>query len=205
MRISFCGGIVFGIGWLVFIDSLAHFNACIDSVELEDVCRWGPAPTNGTLYPKPVLPGTPSPTPSPWNPFNPPTPTPAPVIMHKGWQSIHGSFKWVYVPGALAMVGLFMINTVDVKHLSHEYSDMAHGASPAALRLWLMAGLMVGLGAMIQSIYLYVNLFARYVDVHSAPGLAAMIQTALIAIGSLVFWIGRSSAADDSWGTDPLL
>jgi len=26
MRISFCGGIIFGIGWLVFIDSLAHFN-----------------------------------------------------------------------------------------------------------------------------------------------------------------------------------
>jgi hypothetical protein len=30
-RLSFAGGIFFGIGWLVFIDSLAHFNACLDS------------------------------------------------------------------------------------------------------------------------------------------------------------------------------
>jgi hypothetical protein len=39
-QLSFAGGILFGIGWLVFIDALAHFNACLDSTDLDDVCRW---------------------------------------------------------------------------------------------------------------------------------------------------------------------
>ena len=39
-QLSFAGGILFGIGWLVFIDALAHFNACLDSTVLDDVCRW---------------------------------------------------------------------------------------------------------------------------------------------------------------------
>jgi hypothetical protein len=33
--------------------------------------------------------------------------------------------------------------SVDAKHLSGEYAEMAHGAAPAALRLWLMAGRLV--------------------------------------------------------------
>jgi len=161
-RLSFAGGILFGIGWLVFIDSLAHFNACLDSVDLDDVCRWGPAPTNGTLTPRPAPPPAPTPAPSPINPFGPPPP-------HKGWQSIHGSYKWVYIPGLMAMVSLFMINTVDAKHLSYEYAEMAEGASPTALRIWLMTGLLLGLGAIIQAVYIFVNLFNRYADIHSAP------------------------------------
>ena len=80
----------------------------------------GDAPTNGTLTPRPIVPSvTPTPTPAPWSPFGPtPTTTPPPAIEHRGWQSIHGSYKWVYIPGVLAMVGLFMMNTVDAKHLS---------------------------------------------------------------------------------------
>ena len=102
----------------------------------------------------------------------------------------------MYIPGVLAMVSLFMVNTVDAKHLSNEYAEMAEGASPTALRIWLMAGtntkhthththihtyshththththtgLMLGLGSIIQAIFIYVNLFNRYADIHSAP------------------------------------
>ena len=204
-QLSFCGGVIFGIGWLIFIESVAHFNSCLDSVDWTDACKWGPAPQNGTLTPRSVPPG-PAPTPAPWSPFSPsPSPTPAPAEPHRGWQSIHGSYKWVYIPGVLAMLGLFMINTVDAKHLSNEYADMAYGASPTALRIWLMCGLLLGLGAIMQAVYLFVNLFDRYVDMHPGPGLAAIFQTICIAVASLVFWIGRASGSDDVWGMDPLL
>ena len=103
------------------------------------------------------------------------------------------------------MVGLFMVNTVDAKHLSDEYAEMADGASPAALRLWLMGGLLLSLGAIIQAIYLFVNLFNRYADMHPGPGLAAITQTICIVIASLVFWVGRSFGSEDVWGSDPLL
>jgi len=97
------------------------------------------------------------------------------------------------------------MNTVDAKHLSEEYADMAYGASPTALRIWLMAGLLLGLGAVIQSIYVFTNLYARYADIKSEPGLAAIIQTAFIVVASFVFWVGRANGSEDVWGTDPLL
>lgn len=220
---SLVAGVLFGIGWLVFIDAIAHFNACWDRVDYGDPCHWGAAPVNGTLTPH----ATPSPTESPshnnflpgilpdvpdvfpdhypWDPANPPPATPPPPPPHGGWEPISGRYKIVYVPGILATVALFMVNTVDAKDLDAEHTETAVGAVPGALKLWLWGGMVLGVVSIVIAISSFVDSWSRFGDVKDGPGLAAVMQSIFIVVSAATFFVARSIGSDDVWGQDPLL
>ncbi|EKX47761.1 hypothetical protein GUITHDRAFT_162568 [Guillardia theta CCMP2712] len=206
-QLALLAGAFFGVGWLVFIDSLLQFNRCWDQLDYGDPCSWGPAPLNATS--KYVH--TPDSPPPSFNPFPPwpggggqPTTTPEPVT-HKGWSGLDGKYKLVYIPGIIALVSLFFVNTVNVRDLSEDTTEVAEGASPVALKVWLFTGMIIGFTSIALSIWVYADLFSRSPNIQDDPALAAMIQTIFIAIASYVFFIARSIGGHELWGTDPLL
>lgn len=214
-QLSLVAGVLFGVGWLVFVDSIVQFNACWDRVDYGDPCFWG-RPGNGTLTPH----GTPAPgppsknsnwfpdlpdLPDPTNLFPGHTTTPAPPPPNGGWEPISGRYKIVYVPGILAMIALFMVNTVDPADLNEERTETAIGAVPSALKMWLCGGLVLSVVSIIMSIWSYASSWSRYVDVKDGPGLAAITQSVMIAISTATFFVARSIGSNDGWGQDPLL
>lgn len=158
--------------------------ACWDRVDYGDPCAWG-RPGNGTLTPH----GTPAPV-SPsknsnWRPDIDPsnwllvqhTTTPAPPLPNGGWEPISGRYKVVYVPGVLAMIALFMVNTVDLADLNEEHTQTAIGAVPSALKMWLCGGLVLSAVSIIMSIWSYVSNWSRYVDVKDGPVFTRALPT----------------------------
>mmetsp|Transcript_10743 Transcript_10743/g.15398 ORF Transcript_10743/g.15398 Transcript_10743/m.15398 type:complete len:226 (-) Transcript_10743:183-860(-) len=212
---SLVAGMLFGVGWLVFIDSIVNFNACWDRVDYGDPCQWGRAPVNGTHTPH----GTPAPSPESnniwpmpdwpipaWVPGQGPhTTTPAPPPPHGGWEPISGRYKIVYVPGIFAMMALFMVNSVNAQDLSEDHTETAVGAVPGALKLWLSGGMTLGIVAVIMAIWSYVDVWARHDDIKDGPGSAAITQSLLIVISAAVFFVARAIGSDEGWGQDPLL
>ena len=139
-----------------------------------DPCRWGIAPTNGTLTPH----GTPAPSaasnnifpeiiPSNWVPGQHSTLAPSPP--HGGWEPIAGIYKIVYLPGVLAMIALFVVNTVDSRDLNEEYTETAVGAVPGALKMWLFGGMVLGMVSVLIAIWSYVDNWTRHVDIKDRP------------------------------------
>jgi hypothetical protein len=75
----------------------------------------------------------------------------------------------VYIPGVLAMVALFMVNTVDARDLNAEHTETAEGAFPGALKLWLCGGMVLGVVSVIMAIGSYVDTWSRHVDIQNGP------------------------------------
>ena len=75
----------------------------------------------------------------------------------------------MYVPGVLAMVALFMVNTVDARDLNAEHTETAEGALPGALKMWLSGGMVLGVVSVITATGSYVDLWSRHVDIKNGP------------------------------------
>ena len=97
-----------------------------------------------------------------------------------------GRYKIVYVPGVLAMVALFMVNTVDARDLSAEHTETAEGAVPGALKMWLCGGLVLGVVSVIIAISSYVDTWSRHVDIKDGPVSAAPVATSAPPAGRCV-------------------
>ena len=115
---------------------------CLKAVDRGDPCKWGPAPANMTDID--VLPDdghgdsgkggwVPHWDPN-WNPFDDHTTTPPPPIKHRGWHDLSGRYTLVYLPGFLALISIFFINTIDARHLTTE-SDWITGGVDYALQV----------------------------------------------------------------------
>mmetsp|Transcript_3495 Transcript_3495/g.6566 ORF Transcript_3495/g.6566 Transcript_3495/m.6566 type:complete len:204 (-) Transcript_3495:86-697(-) len=198
------------------------FAECLDRVEKGDPCEWGKPNTtrldigaygemaarrqllvDSNMYNSDFAFATAfNPAQFPWDPSSPKT-TPAPPPAHGGWHGLTGQYHLVWLPGALAMISLFFINTVEARHLTTE-ADLISGGQTVALKIWLCFGFLVGIGAIVAAFYVYVELFTRNDAIQNGPGLAAIIQTLLLLIASLLFWLGRSVGMDSEL-TDPFL
>mmetsp|Transcript_32079 Transcript_32079/g.75646 ORF Transcript_32079/g.75646 Transcript_32079/m.75646 type:complete len:223 (-) Transcript_32079:394-1062(-) len=214
-QISMLAGVVFGMGWIIFIDGIVHFNGCRDAVDKGDPCKWGDAPLNMTDIldvpgdegdkNKPWAPW-PDPSkigPNDFNPWHHVETTPAPPPKHRGWRGLSGRFGLVYLPGFLAMISIFFVNTIDARHLTTE-AGWSSGGTDIALQIWLFFGAVAGFSAITMAVWVHVDLFARHDDIKDGPGIAGIIQVLCFLISSLLFWIGRSVGVDSEL-SDPFL
>uniref|UniRef100_A0A7S0N335 Transmembrane protein 50A n=1 Tax=Cryptomonas curvata TaxID=233186 RepID=A0A7S0N335_9CRYP len=161
------GGMIFGVGWLVFIDSIVVYNTCRQNLPEEDPCHWG------IVQNKSLPPGS----------VQPPQP-------YGGWKAIDGQAALVYLPGALLLVSLFMINTVEARDLAGD-KDWVAGGSPAAIKAWLLVGFGLGFAGLAVSVWAHAALFADKPDTKPGPGVGGITLAVLCMVSSLVLWAAR--------------
>mmetsp|Transcript_18825 Transcript_18825/g.44089 ORF Transcript_18825/g.44089 Transcript_18825/m.44089 type:complete len:146 (-) Transcript_18825:80-517(-) len=96
----------------------------------------------------------------------------------------------VYLPGLLAVIALFMINTVNPEDLSND--QIAN-----KLKLWLFFSIIIGMGAIIVAVWVLVDVYInRNADNSKAAAVGSVVQTVLIMISSLVFWVAKGIRSD---------
>jgi len=179
-QFSLLSGIIFGVGWLTFLDSVAYNNYCIGGLKIgQDPCHWGFAP-NSTA---PIPAGS---TPPPYTPW-------------QGWQDLGGRRALVFVPAILALISIIMVNTVDLKDLEID-SDWVKGGSPGILRFWMFLGAVAGFSGLAMSIWVHVTEFSQKPDVKDGPGVGGMLGVMMITISSLGLWLARSYGMASGWG-----
>ena len=91
-----------------------------------------------------------------------------------------------HAPQIIALVSLFFVNTVNVRDLSEDTTEVAEGASPVALKVrpcqldllsqplpppqvWLFTGMIIGFTSIALSIWVYADLFSRSPNIQDDP------------------------------------
>uniref|UniRef100_A0A7S0M8T9 Transmembrane protein n=1 Tax=Cryptomonas curvata TaxID=233186 RepID=A0A7S0M8T9_9CRYP len=186
------GGCVFGVGWLVFIGSSANYNRCFYADLSRDPCGWGTA--------VPVVNISQGASNSSTSNSNSSATSmnfdggkssipPGSVGVLGGWEPPSGKIGIVALPGLIALVSLFMVNTVELPDLGED--SRASSLGKLFLKSWLFIGFVLAFCAVAAAIAIFVVIFAQNPLAHNEPGVAAIIQVILILISATLLWRAR--------------
>lgn len=99
----------------------------------------------------------------------------------------------IYLPGIMATISLFMVNTV----LPEDLNDDQVGGK---LKVWLFLSIMIGMTAIIVAVWVLADI---YIQKHphntNVAAIGALVQTVLIFISALVFWVAKGLRSDSDW------
>lgn len=99
-----------------------------------------------------------------------------------------------WIPGVIATLALLMINSVRRESL-RAYDPFDDG-SDCRMRFWLFISYIVSFASVVGAVWILVAQYANNPQITDAqgmwPGVAGVIQSALILGSGLLFWLSRS-------------
>mmetsp|Transcript_5357 Transcript_5357/g.12532 ORF Transcript_5357/g.12532 Transcript_5357/m.12532 type:complete len:235 (-) Transcript_5357:31-735(-) len=219
---SLLSGIVFGIGWIIFVDQIAYYNSCRESFLSSNTCGWKNTSEFQTAYSESccylqcnqrsnltcesTVKGT---CPGPDGGANfacgcallsnctlssPVSQSSLDLSKDKygGWKSLTGNAQLVYLPAILILLGFFMINTVESSDLTGELEY----PNNVFIKVWFFTGSLIIFTSLAISLWLLIDVFAKDKSLHVGPGVGTVVQVSLVSLSCVFFWIARRLGED---------